>query len=118
MRLKEALQGAFLIGLLTPTLCLADELPIVGLDKNRQETIRSLSKEAYTRQFQSVIMTVHESTLPALRAQEKKSRWMLRDVVVGLGMSVSAGIGPIWKATVSTAIKLCYSNSTHPKITD
>jgi len=118
MKLKEPLQGALLIALVTPTLCFADELPMIGLDKNHQETTRSLSKEAYTQQFRTVVMTVHESTLPALQTQEKKSRWMLRDVVVGLGLSISAGIGPIWKATVSSAIQLCYSNSTHPKIPD
>lgn len=118
MKLRGMLCGAPFFALLLPIAGFADELPIIGLDKNHQETVRSLSKEDYVQQFQATIMAVHESTLSTLQSQPKSTRWMLRDVIIGIGFSLNSDLGPIWKVTAESTVRLCYSNSTHPKIPD
>jgi hypothetical protein len=65
-----------------------------------------------------IMTTVNDSTLPSLKAQERnappRSRWMLRDIVVGIGLSFSAGLGPIFSLTASPRLRFIFSNSTHP----
>ena len=106
--------------LLTSKVCAAAvEIPIVGLDKNHQTVTATLSESDYLKAFSNTITTIHDSTLSALEAREQNSseapEWMLRDVSVGIGLNFTAGLGPLYNISVAPRVRMCFSNSTHPK---
>lgn len=97
-------------------------LSVVGLDQTHQEMNLTLSSEQYAETLSAIVSNVNDSTLSALQAKERaaqdSSYWMLRDVVVGIGLSFTAGLGPIYHISAAPRIRFCFSNSTHPKIPD
>lgn len=115
--------GLAMLGMAVPALCRADTLPVVGLDREGKQVGVALESGEYARVLSDIVSTVHDSALSALGRQSSSSTaadtvWMLRDVVIGVGVTFSAGLGPIYSVTAAPRIRLCYSNSTHPKFPD
>lgn len=102
----------------------AEPVPVVGLDKNHQPRSASLPEAELSKLFGTLLDKVNGSTVAALEAREKTSApsksayWLLRDVCVGLGVTLTAGLGPIWSVSAAPRVRLGFSNSTHPKIPD
>jgi hypothetical protein len=116
--------GLAMLGAAVPALSRADTLPVVGLDREGKQVGVALESGEYARVLGDIVSTVHDSALSALGRQASSSssaadtEWMLRDVVIGVGVTFSAGLGPIYSATAAPRVRLCYSNSTHPKFPD
>ena len=97
-------------------------LSVVGFDQTHREMNLTLSSEQYAETLSAIVSNVNDSTLSALQSKERaaqdSSYWMLRDVVVGIGLTITAGLGPIYHISAAPRIRFCSSNSTHPKIPD
>ena len=110
--------------LLLPRLghAFGETIPVVGLDKNQQEVSVAIPKEQFQKNFSQVVTTIQDSTLIAIENKERidgsVSDWLLRDVVVGIGLNLTAGLGPIYHVTAAPRIRACFSNSTHPRFPD
>jgi hypothetical protein len=94
---------------------LTDELPIVGFDKNHCQTDALLPKTHYKHLFRKIVTDMHDSAKPVLERQKKRPGWMLRHVAVGVGVSATVGLGPIYSLTAKPRIRMVFSNSTHPE---
>ncbi len=121
--------AAFLATALLPATSTAGEQQIVGLDKNRQPASVAVSATTYTDSLKQVIASVNESTLQSLNAltvsnairkdstrkdSKDSNAWMLRTVGVGLSVTLTAGLGPIFAVSGQKGITLIYSNSADP----
>ncbi len=98
---------------LVPTLALASELHLVGLDKNKQTTSVSVPETVYRDALKQVIGSVHGSALKSLSAKSSGD-WMLRTVGIGISVTLAAGLGEIASVSAQKTIRLIYSNSCSP----
>ncbi|MGK5088167.1 hypothetical protein WDW86_11465 [Bdellovibrionota bacterium FG-2] len=98
---------------LDPTRGSANELHIVGLDKNNQTTSVSVPETVYREALKQVIGSVHGSALKSLSAKSSGD-WMLRTVGVGITVTLAAGLGEIASVSAQKTIRLIYSNSCSP----
>jgi hypothetical protein len=100
----------------------AGEIPIVGIDKNRQPFLKNVPSQEYQSRLAAMILGADSNIQPALARQTcplpKKSGWLLRTVAIGIGAGVEAGLGPIIHASAKTRIRLVYTNSTNPVFPD
>jgi hypothetical protein len=111
-----------------PAVARAESLPVISLDSNHNEKVTAVSADDYTASLGQLITTINSSTLSALQSRENsgvqsatpapKIVWMLRDVTVGLGTQLSAGLSHIWSVSFAPRVRFGFSNSTHPKIPD
>ena len=117
----------FLLSLMAavPGFARADSLPVISLDANHNEKVTVVSTDDYTASLSQLITTIDSTTLSALESREHprtqtgpKLVWMLRDVTVGLGTQLTAGLSHIWSVSFAPRVRFGFSNSTHPKIPD
>lgn len=94
----------------------ATDLPLVGLDRDGNPVELFVKKEKYQKQMTEAIDGVQTSALPVLEKHEKSAPWSLRTIVVGIGLSVQVGIGPIIKLTAAPRFRALFSNSNDPVI--
>ena len=91
--------------------CSADDDTILILSKSvgseTQEV--NLPKARYALKLKNVLSSVNENTLPALSAHESKSKWKLKAFMVGVGLEIKAGFGPIAELKTKPKFRLIYT---------
>lgn len=94
----------------------ATDLPLVGLDKDGAPVQMFVKKEKYQEQMAAALKGVQSSALPVLEKHEAANKWSLRTIMIGIGLSVEVGIGPILKLGAAPRFRALFSNSTDPVI--
>jgi hypothetical protein len=100
--------------LLSACAAYAAEIPIVGLDDEGNEVTYLQSEDAYVARMRAAATAVGESIVPSL--ESLPARWMLRTTVVGIGVGVQVGVGPVIQLKATPRFRLVYSNSKDPVI--
>ena len=103
----------------------ADSLPIISIDADQKEKVTMVSTEDYSKSLGQLVRTMNDTTISTLQSHEQtatrsvpKIVWMLRDVTVGLGTTLTVGISHIWSMSFAPRVRFAFSNSTHPKAPD
>lgn len=90
------------------------EIPILGLDDAGNPVEVKLTAQEYAERLQASMLTVQDSTAAALASRAPTPGWMLRTAIVGVGVGVEVGVGPIWKIKAIPRFRLAFSNSKDP----
>lgn len=117
-----------LIGL----ICLAQSIlaatknpsvPVVGLDKDGQSIVNFVPFPEYRGTMTLVFSSVRDSIIPALKnrtttAAARVPSWHLQTIGVGVGLTGSIGLGPIWNLTGFGRLRLIFANCDNPLYPD
>lgn len=92
-------------------------IPVVGLREDGAPVESIISESAYTEKLKTALTGVEKSTLQALSKQQDKGKpWLLRSVVVGVGVNAEVMLGPLVKFGVLPRFRLGFSNAKEPSI--
>ncbi|MBI3556952.1 MAG: hypothetical protein HY074_11870 [Deltaproteobacteria bacterium] len=105
-----------LIGAAAPFAgCNSDGIPLIGLDDDKNPVEVLVSKADYAKRMGTAVTAVQDSALPALNRRALGGDWLLRTLVVGIGVNAEIGIGP-YKASALPKFRVVFSNSTDPTL--
>lgn len=95
---------------------LSGEILMVGLDKNGAPVEVLVPESQYKDNLKKALVEVHSSTLPVLEAKSDFTKgWMLRTVVVGVGVNMELGIGEA-KFGILPRFRVGFSNAKEPSV--
>lgn len=105
---------------LTAGLCaqsaLAADITMVGIDKDGLPVEVTMPAGKYQNQLKKAIVAVEASTLPVLQKKSAgSSGWLLRTVVVGLGVNTEIGLGEV-KFGILPRFRIGFSNAKEPAV--
>lgn len=116
--MKKLVVGVILSSSLTAVNLYAADIPMVGLNEDGSPIETFVPEMPYKEKLTQGIISVQESTIPILQKRgESKKGWMLRSVIVGLGIQMEIKLGPIVKFGVLPRFRIGFSNSRDPSIT-
>ena len=96
----------------------AQEVPIVGMDKNHQAFVKFIPIKNFKSNIRTIAGSIHDSVLVALKNHNDEAAnspsWELQTIGVGVGVNAQIGLGPIWSVNITPRLRLIYSNSTNP----
>ena len=93
------------------------EIPMVGQADDGSTIEVAIPESEYSERLKGAISGVEKSTLVALsRKSEESKPWMLRSVVVGLGLNMEVKLGPLIKFGALPRFRLGFSNAKEPSI--
>lgn len=92
----------------------AKGIPLIGLNRDGKQVSVSVSQSDFEKQMKEIATSVHESAMPALLQHSRGHYWMLRTLVIGVGLQLDAGLGPILSITTKPRFRLVYTNSSAP----
>lgn len=88
----------------------AESSEIVVLEKkDGRASELNFSREQYSGKMERVMSSVSGSVLPALESHGDRGDWKLRAVLVGLGVSFEAGLGPILGVAAKSKFELVFT---------
>lgn len=83
-------------------------LPVISLGKNGKETTFPLPRILYRKKISNHLNSVHKETLAILEDTQVAPGWKMRQVVVGLGISVEFGISRVMSISAEPSFNLIY----------
>lgn len=95
--------------------CNFDDILLVGLDEKDNPAEAVLSRKDYADKVGKALATVQESSVPVLESRNASSGFMLRTLVIGIGVSAEAGIGP-FKVGAVPRFRVAFTNSSDPSL--
>ncbi len=88
---------------------------VVVLEKKSGHTNEfNISRSHYSQKIEKIMNSVNESVLPALEMREDPGSWKLKAVLVGIGLNVEAGLGPIISVAAKSRFQLIYTKNGTP----
>ena len=69
----------------------------------------SLSGEEYSSRLRILLSSANEAILPAVTRQEHHGGWKLKAVLVGIGLKLEAGLGPVLEFAAKPRLRLVYT---------
>ncbi len=95
-----------------------DTIPVVGLLSDGSEVADEVPRQVYTDNLKKALVNVEQSTMQALaKKSDQKKKWMLRTVIIGIGINMEVKLGPIWKMGVLPRFRVIFSNAKDPAVT-
>lgn len=92
------------------------KIPIVGINEKGEEVTFNLTQEEYKQKTSAAAITVYDSLMPVLNKQEPKpSKWGMRVLGVGIGVTAEFGIGPV-KVGAIPKMRFIFTNHTKPPL--
>ncbi|MBI3543662.1 MAG: hypothetical protein HY075_10360 [Deltaproteobacteria bacterium] len=95
--------------------CNMNEIPLVGLDDNGNPTQVIIGKKDYSKNLGLAVNAVQDSAIPAVSRRSQSQPWLLRTIVLGLGVNTEIGIGA-YKVGALPKFRVALSNSTDPTL--
>ena len=92
-------------------------IPMVGVKENGNPIEIMVPENMYSERVQTALTEVEMSTLAALSKMSLmpvSKPWMLRSVVVGLGLNMEIKLGPIIKFGALPRFRVGFSNAKEP----
>lgn len=86
---------------------------MIGLDKDGNQVAVGVPEESYSQQMSAVFSAVQESTMAALAKRPTNQSWMLREVIVGAGIQLDAGLGPIIGVSTKPRVRVVFTNTSN-----
>jgi hypothetical protein len=92
------------------------KIPVVGINESGKEETIELTQEEYRQKTGAAALTVYDSLMPVLNKEEPKpSKWGLRVLGVGIGVTAEFGIGPV-KVGVIPKMRFIFTNHSNPPL--
>lgn len=97
-----------------------EKVAVIGINTLGQAVTHEVPVDVYTEVLATAVSSVQGAIIPALRSAEgqrslsSQKSWQLRTVGVGVGLSGQIGMGPIINVTLSSQLRLVFTNSTEP----
>ncbi len=95
--------------------CNNDDIPLLGLDDNKNPIEVLVSKPEYSRRIGLALTAAQDSAIPALNRRTFGGGWGLRTLVLGIGVSAEVGLGP-FKVGAVPRFRVAFTNSTDPSL--
>ncbi len=90
---------------------------MIGIDEQGQAIEIFVPEVVYKDKLQTAIQSVQESTTKAIQRQSSQvSNWMLRTVVVGIGVNMEIKVGPIIKLGALPRFRIAFTNAVEPSV--
>ncbi|MDZ4661407.1 MAG: hypothetical protein SGJ18_07270 [Pseudomonadota bacterium] len=105
----KVIKVLFTLGFLVSLGCAKDGIPILGLDGDGKVSEFFIGEKDFKENMTGLIDSVNKSTIKVLEEKEAKP-FMLRTVVVGVGLKFEAGFGPFAKASAEPKVRFVFSN--------
>lgn len=88
-------------------------IPVIGSDENNNPVQLWVSEKDYVEGVLAATTAIDETTLPVLKKREADSPWLLRTVVIGIGVNTQVGIGP-FQIGALPRFRMIFTNSSDP----
>jgi hypothetical protein len=93
------------------------EMTMLGVAEDGSEIETTIPESRYKEQLKKALHSVQDSTLAVLQRNSVKApSWLLRTVVVGLGLKMEFGVGPIVQVGVLPRFRLAFTNNKEPSV--
>lgn len=94
----------------------SSEVVMVGLDEQNQPLTVEVPRAKFVGNLTSAVKDVNGAAIQAITARSEKEggKWLLRSVVVGVGVNAEAGVGPILRVGVLPRFRLGFSYAREP----
>ncbi len=86
-------------------------LPLIGLAENGSPSQVLVSQKEYIQRLSTTADSVQKSAIQGLSKSRLTPRWLLREMVFGIGINAQVGIGP-FKIGAYPEIRFVFSNTT------
>lgn len=107
----------FLIIGLSSTQTFAQEVPVIGVDEEGKVIENFVPEMMFKERLTSAIQAVQDSTAKAIKKQNLiPSKWMLRTIVVGLGVNMEIKAGPIIRLGALPRFRVAFTNAVEPSV--
>jgi len=105
------------MSLLWSAAVLAEDIPMVGIAEDGSPIEVLVPVSSYQQKLTQAVVSVQQSTLPVLEQKTQSSMgWMLRTAVVGLGVKLEVGLGPLVKFGILPRFRLAFTNNREPSV--
>jgi hypothetical protein len=95
----------------------AQDIPVVGVDDQGQVIESYVPEVLFKERLTTAIQSVQDSTAKAIKKQiHTPTHWMLRTVVVGLGINMEIKAGPIIKLGALPRFRVAFTNAVEPSV--
>lgn len=95
----------------------ADDIPMLGIAEDGSPIEIFVPESTYQERLTQAVVSLQEATLPILEQKSQTSTdWMLRSVVVGLGVRIDIGLGNLIRFGIIPRFRLAFSNHKEPAI--
>ena len=91
-------------------------ITMIGLDSKGHSKAVSLPRSQYQRMLSTAAQTANASLMEAVTTSEPSRKWRLTMIVIGLGVELEVGLGPLGSLRGSSEFNLIYSNKKGPAI--
>lgn len=93
------------------------EIPMVGQNEKGEPIEFSIPENVYKQNLTKALSEVEKSTLVSLQSIPDEGKpWMLRSVVVGIGVNMEVKLGPVIKFGALPRFRVGFSNAAEPSI--
>jgi hypothetical protein len=83
----------------------------IGLAEDGSAIEEEIDSAAYTKELAAIVSTVSDSSLPVLNRENPRTPWKLETFIVGIGVGMEFGIGPILKLKATPRLRLAFTRS-------
>ncbi len=101
-------------GALTQARADGEPLHRIGIGADGESIDEPVDGAAYGKEFSAIIGSVSDSSLAALNRPATKNHWKLETLVVGVGVGMEFGVGPILKIKATPRLRVVFSKSADP----
>jgi hypothetical protein len=86
----------------------------IGIDNDGNAIDEPVDAASYSEEFQAIVGSVSESALPVLNRSTTAKRWQLQTIVVGVGLGMEFGVGPLIKIKATPRLRVLFSRTDDP----
>lgn len=115
--MKKGRLFGFIMAVLAANTSFAEDIPMLGIAEDGSPVEVLVPESTYKEKLTQAVISLQDSSLNALQSKNTASSgWMLRTAVVGLGVKIELGLGPIVKFGILPRFRLAFTNSKEPSV--
>lgn len=113
-RLGLGLFLGLLIGTSIDARASQDGLHRIGIRADGAEIDEVIDTETYAKELRAIVGSVSDSSLAVLNRENRRNPWKLETLVVGIGLGMEFGVGPVLKLKATPRLRCAFSRSSDP----
>jgi hypothetical protein len=95
----------------------SNDVPVIGIDEQGKVVEEFVPEVLFKEKLSTAVQSVQDSTAKAIKKQiQVPGRWMLRSIVVGLGVNMEIKAGPIIKLGALPRFRVAFTNAVEPSV--